>query len=89
MSDITAYSYYLTLFEEDRKPHIRQFAAESFSFLMRKVPTDAFADLVDSMLAHLGTHQSDAFVDALGGLFFESIKGVCMACYCWSSAFWP
>ncbi|KAM9327768.1 small subunit processome component 20 homolog [Pholidichthys leucotaenia] len=67
----TIYSLYSTLLAH-KKEHIRKFAAESFSFLMRKVPdldtllTDVFADL----------EQHPDKVEGTGQLLFEMCKGV-------------
>ncbi|KAM8908719.1 small subunit processome component 20 homolog isoform 2-T2 [Spinachia spinachia] len=65
------YSLYSTLLEH-KKEHIRRFAAESFSFLMRKVPDiDALLSLVFSDLQQ---HPDKA--EGAGQLLFEMCKGV-------------
>ncbi|KAF7667571.1 hypothetical protein LDENG_00057170 [Lucifuga dentata] len=65
------YSLYSTLLAH-KKEHIRKFAAESFSFLMRKVPDlDALLDLVFSDLEQ---HPDKA--EGAGQLLFEMCKGV-------------
>ncbi|XP_059182433.1 small subunit processome component 20 homolog [Centropristis striata] len=65
------YSLYSTLLEH-KKEHIRNFAAESFSFLMRKVPDlDALLSLVFSDLQQ---HPDKA--EGAGQLLFEMCKGV-------------
>ncbi|XP_032360543.1 small subunit processome component 20 homolog isoform X1 [Etheostoma spectabile] len=65
------YSLYSTLLEH-KKEHIRKFAAESFSFLMRKVPD------LDGLLSHvfsdLQEHPDKA--EGAGQLLFEMCKGV-------------
>ncbi|XP_069012709.1 small subunit processome component 20 homolog [Embiotoca jacksoni] len=65
------YSLYSTLLEH-KKEHIRNFAAESFSFLMRKVPD------LDALLTHvfsdLEEHPNKA--EGAGQLLFEMCKGV-------------
>ncbi|KAG7496109.1 small subunit processome component 20-like [Solea senegalensis] len=65
------YSLYSTLLEH-KKEHIRRFAAESFSFLMRKVPD------LDALLTHvfsdLEEHPDKA--EGAGQLLFEMCKGV-------------
>ncbi|KAM9334967.1 small subunit processome component 20 homolog [Symphorus nematophorus] len=69
MSNI--YSLYSTLLEH-KKEHIRKFTAESFSFLMRKVPDiDALLSLVFSDLQQ---HPDKA--EGAGQLLFEMCKGV-------------
>ncbi|KAK2883206.1 small subunit processome component 20 homolog [Channa argus] len=65
------YSLYSTLLAH-KKEHIRKFAAESFSFLMRKVPDlDALLNLVFSDLQQ---HPDKA--EGAGQLLFEMCKGV-------------
>nr|XP_046234375.1 small subunit processome component 20 homolog isoform X2 [Scatophagus argus] len=69
MSNI--YSLYSTLLAH-KKEHIRKFAAESFSFLMRKVPDlDA---LLNHMFSDLQQHPDKA--EGAGQLLFEMCKGV-------------
>ncbi|XP_075867628.1 small subunit processome component 20 homolog [Nelusetta ayraudi] len=69
MSNI--YNLYSTQLEH-KKEHIRKFAAESFSFLMRKVPD------VDSLLSHIFSdlHEHPNKVEGAGQLLFEMCKGV-------------
>ncbi|CAJ1054380.1 small subunit processome component 20 homolog [Xyrichtys novacula] len=65
------YSLYSTLLAH-KKEHIRKFAAESFSFLMRKVPDlDALLSL---MFSDLQEHPDKA--EGAGLLLFEMCKGV-------------
>ncbi|XP_077356066.1 small subunit processome component 20 homolog [Festucalex cinctus] len=65
------YSLYSTLLEH-KKEHIRKFAAESFAFLMRKVPDlDALLSLMFSDL-----EQNPAKAEGAGQLLFEMCKGV-------------
>ncbi|XP_074554208.1 small subunit processome component 20 homolog [Halichoeres trimaculatus] len=65
------YSLYSTLLAH-KKEHIRKFAAESFSFLMRKVPDlDALLSL---MFSDLQQHPDKA--EGAGQLLFEMCKGV-------------
>ncbi|XP_008314156.1 small subunit processome component 20 homolog [Cynoglossus semilaevis] len=65
------YSLYSTLLAH-KKDHIRKFAAESFSFLMRKVPD--FDGLLDLMFSDLQRHPDKA--EGVGQLLFEMCKGV-------------
>ncbi|XP_011611808.2 small subunit processome component 20 homolog [Takifugu rubripes] len=69
MSNI--YSLYSTLLAH-KKEHIRLFAAESFSFLMRKVPD------IDALLSHMFTdlQQHPEKAEGAGQLLFEMCKGV-------------
>ncbi|KAM4523536.1 small subunit processome component 20 homolog [Fundulus diaphanus] len=65
------YSLYSTLLAH-KKEHIRNFAAESFSFLMRKVPD------LDALLNHIFSdlEQHPDKVEGAGQLLFEMCKGV-------------
>ncbi|XP_026548510.1 small subunit processome component 20 homolog [Notechis scutatus] len=65
------YGLYSTLLAH-RKQHIRNFAAESFTFLMRKV-SDKNA-LLNLMFLDLGEHPEK--VEGVGQLIFEMCKGV-------------
>ncbi|XP_068162452.1 small subunit processome component 20 homolog [Antennarius striatus] len=69
MSNI--YSLYSTLLAH-KKEHIRKFAAESFSFLMRKVPD------LDALLIHMFSdlQQHPDKVEGAGQLLFEMCKGI-------------
>ncbi|XP_044533441.1 small subunit processome component 20 homolog [Gracilinanus agilis] len=69
MPDI--YSLYSTLLAH-HKPHIRNFAAESFTFLMRKVSDQD--SLFNLMFLDLGNHPTK--VEGVGQLLFEMCKGV-------------
>ncbi|KAL7370997.1 hypothetical protein ABVT39_016013 [Epinephelus coioides] len=65
------YSLYSALLEH-KKEHIRKFAAESFSFLMRKVPD------LDALLSHVFSdlQQHPDKAEGAGQLLFEMCKGV-------------
>ncbi|GAA6228191.1 small subunit processome component 20 homolog isoform X2 [Lates japonicus] len=65
------YSLYSTLLAH-KKEHIRKFAAESFSFLMRKVPD------LDALLTHVFSdlQQHPDKAEGAGQLLFEMCKGV-------------
>uniref|UniRef100_A0A8C9YZT6 UTP20 small subunit processome component n=1 Tax=Sander lucioperca TaxID=283035 RepID=A0A8C9YZT6_SANLU len=72
VKDMTGiYSLYSTLLEH-KKEHIRKFAAESFSFLMRKVPN------LDALLSHVFSdlQQHPDKAEGAGQLLFEMCKGV-------------
>ncbi|XP_062862543.1 small subunit processome component 20 homolog [Trichomycterus rosablanca] len=66
------YSLYSKLLAH-KKEHIRNFAAESFSFLMRKVPD--FDSLFTMMFEDLDQHPQKS--EGVGQLIFEMCKGVC------------
>ncbi|XP_076861032.1 LOW QUALITY PROTEIN: small subunit processome component 20 homolog [Brachyhypopomus gauderio] len=66
------YSLYSKLLAH-KKEHIRNFAAESFSFLMRKVPD--FDALFTLMFTDLAEHTQKA--QGVGQLIFEMCRGVC------------
>uniref|UniRef100_A0A3B3UBG5 UTP20 small subunit processome component n=1 Tax=Poecilia latipinna TaxID=48699 RepID=A0A3B3UBG5_9TELE len=71
VKDMTNIYLYSTLLAH-KKEHIRNFAAESFSFLMRKVPDlDA---LLNHMFSDLAQHPDK--VKGAGQLLFEMCKGV-------------
>uniref|UniRef100_A0A3Q2Q9V5 UTP20 small subunit processome component n=1 Tax=Fundulus heteroclitus TaxID=8078 RepID=A0A3Q2Q9V5_FUNHE len=71
VKDMTNIYLYSTLLAH-KKEHIRNFAAESFSFLMRKVPDlDA---LLNHMFSDLEQHPDK--VEGAGQLLFEMCKGV-------------
>ncbi|XP_026183080.1 small subunit processome component 20 homolog [Mastacembelus armatus] len=65
------YSLYSTLLAH-KKDHIRKFAAESFSFLMRKAPD------LDALLTHVFSdlQQHPDKAEGTGQLLFEMCKGV-------------
>uniref|UniRef100_A0AAX7VDC5 UTP20 small subunit processome component n=1 Tax=Astatotilapia calliptera TaxID=8154 RepID=A0AAX7VDC5_ASTCA len=65
------YSLYSSLLAH-KKEHIRMFAAESFSFLMRKVPD------LDALLTHVFSdlEEHPEKVEGTGQLLFEMCKGV-------------
>ncbi|XP_058842187.1 small subunit processome component 20 homolog [Acipenser ruthenus] len=65
------YSLYSTLLAHTRE-HIRNFAAESFAFLMRKVPD--LHSLFNCMFLDLEEHPEKA--EGVGQLLFEMCKGV-------------
>ncbi|KAJ4924558.1 hypothetical protein JOQ06_003513 [Pogonophryne albipinna] len=65
------YSLYSTLLEH-KKEHIRKFAAESFSFLMRKVPD--LDGLLNHVFSDLQQHPDKA--EGAGQLLFEMCKSV-------------
>ncbi|KAJ0012510.1 hypothetical protein NQD34_016844 [Periophthalmus magnuspinnatus] len=68
---VNIYSLYSTLLAH-KKEHIKKFAAESFSFLMRKVPD--FDALLNHVFSDLQQHPEKA--EGTGQLLFEMCKGV-------------
>ncbi|XP_054655986.1 small subunit processome component 20 homolog [Dunckerocampus dactyliophorus] len=68
---VNIYSLYSTLLEH-KKEHIRRFAAESFTYLMRKVPD------LDALLTHVFSDlcQHPDKAEGAGQLLFEMCKGV-------------
>ncbi|KAJ8261988.1 hypothetical protein GJAV_G00160830 [Gymnothorax javanicus] len=66
------YCLYSTLLAH-KKDHIRNFAAESFAFLMRKVPD--LDELFTCMFQDLTDHSQKAL--GVGQLLFQMCKGVC------------
>uniref|UniRef100_A0A673BJE7 UTP20 small subunit processome component n=1 Tax=Sphaeramia orbicularis TaxID=375764 RepID=A0A673BJE7_9TELE len=69
---VNIYSLYSTLLAH-KKEHIRKFAAESFSFLMRKVSSDLDA-LLSHVFSDLETYPDKA--EGTGQLLFDMCKGV-------------
>lgn len=63
---------YVPLLGDHQKDYVRDFAAESFAFLMRKVPDKE--QLVGLIFKHLET--SPRYTAGIGKLFFEMTKGV-------------
>lgn len=66
------YNLYSPLLNENRKEYIRNFAAESFAFLMRKVIDKN--ELVDFLLKRLKQHPDESM--GIGRLLFEMFRGV-------------
>ena len=64
--------YYKQLLLSSQKPHIRQFAAESIAFLVRKIKDkDGILDALFS-----SAEDDPHLIDGVGILLFETIKGV-------------
>lgn len=66
------FKLYVPLLGSQQKKYVRDFAAESFAFLIRKVADKE--KLVDMMLTHLEAHPQST--DGIGRLLFEAVKGV-------------
>ncbi|XP_065909347.1 small subunit processome component 20 homolog isoform X2 [Dysidea avara] len=64
--------YYSELLEESQKPHIKQFAAESIGFLLRKVRNHD--NLFHTIFTALG--QNPELSEGIGLVLFEMFKGV-------------
>jgi len=56
------------------KPYIRQFAAESFGYLCRKVKPKDLPKSLNYIVGHLEKDSSIEFIEGLSFLFFETIK---------------
>lgn len=66
------FRYYKALLVETQKPHIRQFAAESIAFLIRKLnDQNTFLNILFKSV-----DDDPSLVEGVGILLFESIKGV-------------
>ncbi|XP_064489796.1 small subunit processome component 20 homolog [Ornithodoros turicata] len=63
---------YIPLLSDQQKDYVRAFAAESFAFIMRKVPDKQ--ELLSLIFGHLETNPK--YTDGIGNLFFEMLKGV-------------
>ena len=57
-----------------QKPYIRNFAAESFSYLIRKAPLDHLKVILTYILSLLHDSPTEDFVEGVAKLFFETIK---------------
>uniref|UniRef100_A0A3B3E1E9 UTP20 small subunit processome component n=1 Tax=Oryzias melastigma TaxID=30732 RepID=A0A3B3E1E9_ORYME len=73
VKDMTNLYLYSTLLAH-KKEHIRNFAAESFSFLMRKLQVPDLDALLTHMFSDLEQHPEK--VEGAGQLLFEMCKGV-------------
>ncbi|KAF9948490.1 U3 snoRNP protein [Mortierella alpina] len=60
--------------DNSQKPYIRNFAAESFSYLIRKAPVDQLKVIVAYILSLLHATPTESFVEGVAKLFFETIK---------------
>lgn len=61
------------LLHEEHKPYIRQFASESFAFLMRKAKPEQLAATLRLVFADA---QEQTTTDGISALLFETVKGV-------------
>ncbi|KAG0093776.1 U3 snoRNP protein [Podila epicladia] len=57
-----------------QKPYIRNFAAESFSYLIRKAPADHLRVILTYILSLLRETPTEDFVEGVAKLLFETIK---------------
>ncbi|KAG0255909.1 U3 snoRNP protein [Mortierella polycephala] len=57
-----------------QKPYIRNFAAESFSYLIRKAPIDHLKVILAYILSHLRDTPTENFIEGIAKLLFETIK---------------
>ncbi|KAI1314951.1 U3 snoRNP protein [Mortierella claussenii] len=60
--------------DNSQKPYIRNFAAESFSYLIRKAPVDHLKVILAYILTLLRESPTENFVEGVAKLFFETIK---------------
>jgi U3 small nucleolar RNA-associated protein 20 len=69
-------SYYAEFFDHS-KDYVRKFAAETFAFLIRKLPEAEFEPQIDYMLSFVPQRNySEDFSDGLGQLLFFIVKGI-------------
>ena len=66
------------MYLEHKKPYVREFAAESFSFLIRKLEKSRLDELFRAIFVDLQSHDDNvqSLQDGLVQLFFQSVKGV-------------
>ncbi len=67
----STFRLYLPLLAADRKPYVRQFAAESFAFLLRRVKTEQMPAAMRLLMGHAADLSGS---DGLSLLLFESVK---------------
>ncbi|KFH66562.1 hypothetical protein MVEG_07087 [Podila verticillata NRRL 6337] len=60
--------------DNTQKPYIRNFAAESFSYLIRKAPADHLRVILAYILSLLRETPTEDFVEGVAKLLFETIK---------------
>lgn len=60
--------------DNTQKPYIRNFAAESFSYLIRKAPADHLRVILAYILSLLRETSTEDFVEGVAKLLFETIK---------------
>ncbi|KAF9926096.1 U3 snoRNP protein [Linnemannia zychae] len=60
--------------DNSQKPYIRNFAAESFSFLIRKAPVDHLKVILAYIFTLLRETPTENFVEGIAKLLFETIK---------------
>jgi U3 small nucleolar RNA-associated protein 20 len=60
------------------KQYIRQFAAESLSFLYRKIEMEKLPETVKTILESTKEHPSEDYCNGMALLFFNSVK-VCFS----------
>ncbi|KAI9139232.1 armadillo-type protein [Paraphysoderma sedebokerense] len=58
------------------KPYIRLFAAEAFSYLLRKAKSDVLSNVMDAIFNSLAENETDEFVEGIALLMFETMKSV-------------
>lgn len=66
------------MYLEHKKPFVREFAAESFSFLIRKLDKSRLDELFRAIFSDLQARDGnvESLQDGLAQLFFQSVKGV-------------
>ncbi len=66
------------MYLEHKKPFVREFAAESFSFLIRKLEKSRLDELFRAIFTDLQSRDDNtqSLQDGLVQLFFQSVKGV-------------
>ncbi|KAG0304218.1 U3 snoRNP protein [Dissophora globulifera] len=60
--------------DNSQKPYLRNFAAESFSFLIRKAPLDHLREILTYILSQLQESPTEDFVEGIAKLLFETVK---------------
>jgi U3 small nucleolar RNA-associated protein 20 len=58
----------------DKRAYIRNFTAESFSFLLRKARGNAYQSTVETILGNLHKANNPELTDGVAVMFYECIK---------------
>ncbi|KAI9595434.1 armadillo-type protein [Syncephalis fuscata] len=60
----------------DNRAYIRNFAAESFSFLLRKARGDVYRSVVEVILSSLQSNNDPELINGVAVMFYECVKNV-------------
>ena len=69
-----AFAIYAPLLGAGTKPYVRQLAAESFAYLLRRMRDDQAPVVVGMLCAYADEHASTEVTEGLAYLLYESVK---------------